>query len=179
MIPTTPLVLLCLVGTLAGGVALWNGVRALIRASTAGTIAELPVSLEQPVFLTETGIVVLAIRTGALRTGFGGVSYTLRHAGSGVPVPGRPVLMRMRRTDLHGVVTLGVHRFEVPQPGEYLLVARGLMTDRDYAEARLVLERPRGPAVLLRILQVIAAAGATIVSIVFGALALLGRLDGS
>ena len=66
---------------------------ALVRASTADPIAELPVAAEQPVFLSETGTVVLAFRTGALRTGFGGVSYALRHAGSGVPVPGRPVLM--------------------------------------------------------------------------------------
>jgi hypothetical protein len=179
MIPTTPLVLLCLVGVLAGGGALWNGVRALVRASTADPIAELPVAAEQPVFLTETGTVVLAFRTGALRTGFGGVSYALRHAGSGVPVPGRPVLIKVRRTDLHGVLTMGVHRFEVPQPGEYLLTARGLKPGHDYAQSRLVLERPFGLALPLRIVQVIAAAGVAIVSVVFGALALTGRLGAS
>jgi hypothetical protein len=36
-----------------------------------------------------------------------------------------------------------------------------------------------GLALPLRILQVIAAAGVAIVSVVFGALALMGRLDGS
>lgn len=179
MIPTTPLALLCLVGVLAGGGALWNGIRALVRVSTADPIAELPVVAEQPVFLSEAGTVVLAFRTRALLTGFGGVSYALHHAGTGLPVPGRAVLMKVRRTDLHGVLTMGVHRFEVPQPGEYLLTARGLKPGHDYAQARLVLQRPFGLALPLRIVQVIAGAGMAIVSVVFGALALMGRLDGA
>ena len=159
---------------LIAAAALLDGIRALMRLNADSEIAVLPVLAEQHVFLSAAGEVLLAVRTKLGDTRFGGVSFALRYAGGAVE--GRPVVLRSRSTDLSGTVTLVVHRFTLPQPGEFLLSANGLAAARDYSDARLVLVRPNGGAVLLRILQVLAAAAVLIGSLVAIGLALIGRI---
>jgi hypothetical protein len=170
------LLALCALCGLVAAAALLDGIRALIRLNADSDIAVLPVLAEQPVFLSSAGEVLLAVRTKLGGARFGGVSFALRYAGGAVA--GRPVVMRTRRTDLSGTVTLVVHRFTLPQPGEFVLSANGLAAARDYSDARLVLVRPNGGTVLLRILQVLAAAAVLIGSLVVIGLALIGRIGG-
>jgi len=167
---------LCGIGVpVAAGLLAW-AIRSLVALYGAGELAVLPVRAEQKVFLSEEGEVVLAIRARQGSRGFGGVTFALRSAGTPVAVDGRPIVWRSRWIDLSGTATVSLHRFSVPQPGEFVLVAKGLHADRDYTQMRLVLKRPTGLAVPLHILWVLGAAAGLIVSLVFGLLAALGHL---
>lgn len=159
---------------LVAAMSLHNAIRGLIRLNAAREIAVLPVLAEQPVFLSAAGDVLVEVRTKLLATRFAGVSFALRYAGGAVE--GRPVLMRARRTDLAGRVTLTLHRFKVPQPGEYMLSANGLGPQGDDTQARLVLARPNDGELLLRFLQSVASAGALVASAVVIGLALAGQI---
>jgi len=167
---------LCAIVVPVAAVLLAGGIRSLVRVSWGGEIAALPVVAEQKVFLDQAGEIDVAIRTMAGRRGYGGIAFALRSAGTAEAAPGRALVLRSRAIDLKGRATVSLHRFAVPAPGAYVLTADGLRAGWEDSDDRLVLGRPRGAATFVRILWVLVASGALIVAVVFGSLALMGKL---
>lgn len=160
----------CVFGVVAGVVLLYAGVRSLLRTTAARELAALPVAAEQTVAIAKPGEIVLALRDRLFSQRFRGVSFALRDARTHVPVPGTPIVVRSGRTTLAGRVTLAVHRFAIPHPGAFVLSASGLAPGTDYTEARLVLERPQGAAIVLHVLWLVGAALLAVLALVFGLL---------
>lgn len=164
---------------LAGAVSVWLlllAVRALMRQLSAREIAVLPVVASQVVRLDAGGAVVLALRGRQFRTGFGQASFELREAARGEAVPAQTLLMRSRSSGLDGQVTLSVRRFEPQAAGSYELTVAGLPAAADFREARLVLLRDNGAALVLRIGAVVACAVVLLGALVFAVLLAAGAL---
>lgn len=152
------------------------GVRALLRLNAASELAVLPAKLVQTVSCAESGPVVLALRGVQFQTGFGGATFTMKSAATGREVASETVLIRSKRSSLAGTVSLAVRRFAIPHAGEFMLEARGLSPDLENSAARLVLVRPHGFLLAVRILWVVGAAGLLLASIVLGVIVSSGRL---
>lgn len=175
MLSSNVLLVGCIVAALVAAGLLVSGIRALLRVSSANDLAVLPARAAQTVSL-EPGLVVLALRGAQFRTGFGGATFALKDAATGREIAGETVLVRSKRTSLTGTVTLAVRRFAVPHAGEFVLEARGLSPDLENSAARLVLVRPHGFPLAVRILWVVGAAGLLLASIVLAVIMISGRL---
>ena len=167
------------IGVLAGAILLYYGIRALMRTLAVRELAALPLVEQQTVTLPAPGEIVLALRGKMFSTAFRGVAFDLRDARTGTGVPGSPVLVRSSRTNLAGVTTLSVRRFTIPSAGTFVLIVSGLKPEIDYKEARLVLHRARGAAIVLHILWIVGASALLVSTLVIGALSAAGVIGGA
>lgn len=159
---TVPLLLL-------GGAALYRGIDALRVAWRATELAVLPLAAESAVDIAEPGEVVLALRGRFGTRDFAAAEFTLRDA-AGRPVDSSLILARSSTTSLSGETTLAVRSFRIQAAGRHELAVAGLDAAALAGGSHLVLKRPGGAAVALRVAWVVAAAVLVLATIVFSAL---------
>ena len=164
---------------LAAALAAWlllAAVRGLLKHPAGREVAVLPVVASQQVRLDNAEPVVLALRGRQFRTGFGQASFGLRDMGRGEAVAARTLVVRSRSSGFDGQVTLSVRRFEPMGAGLFELTVDSLPRDADFGNARLVLLRDNGTALVLRIVAVVAGAIGLVGALVLAALLATGTL---
>lgn len=154
---------------LIGGVALSMGIGSMRAALRAMEVAVLPLANAATVEIREPGEVVLALRGRLGTRDFAAAEFTMRDAAGG-PVDSSLILMRTATTSLSGETTLSVRRFQIRAAGRHELVVTGLDAATLSVGSRLVLTRPGGAAVALRVAWVVAAGVLLLAAIVFSAL---------
>ncbi len=149
-------------------VALTKGIPALRAALATEEVAALPLANVGTVAIREPGDLILSLRGALGSRDFAGASFTLRDA-SGAPAPSRLIVVRSARTGLDGATTLSVRRFTISAPGNYRLEVSGVAAGSVSANSRLVLSRPGGMPLALRLLWVVGAAVGLLASLVLSA----------
>lgn len=151
-----------------------SGIPSLRSALQTEEVAVLPLGSGGAVDILEAGELVLSLRGSAGSRDFANASFVLRDA-AGHPVPSTMIAMRSVRTRLSGETTLSVRRFAVPAPGRYRLEIAGVDAGKISDNSRVVLSRPGGLRLALRVLWVVSAAAALLAGIVFSAVAVFAQ----
>lgn len=154
--------------------ALVRGISLLRAAPRTGELAVLPLAGVGAVDILEAGDMVLSLRGTLGSRDFAKASFTLRDA-AGKPVPSSMIVVRSVRTGLDGETTLSVRRFAVPVAGRYQLETTGIDPERIADNSRLVLSKPGGGGLVLRVLWVVAAAVALLASLAFSAVVVFAQ----
>ena len=133
-------------------------------------LAVLPLATGGTVDIRDAGELVLSLRGTLGSRDFAKASFLLRDA-AGNAAPSSLIVMRSVRTRLNGETTLAVRRFTIAAPGRYRLEVAGVEPGSISANSRIVLSRPGGARLALRVAWVVVAALALLAGIAFSAVA--------
>lgn len=152
------------------GVALLRGITDLRSAMHTEEVAVLPLAVGGTFDVREVGDLNLSLKGRLGSRDFAHASFFLRDS-AGNPVTSTPIIMRSVRTTLAGETTVAVRRFAVRTPGRYLLEVTGVDLSRIAGGSSLVLSRPSGKPVMMRVLWVVGASVMMLGALVFSAVA--------
>lgn len=157
----------------AGIIALVVLIHGLVIMVRASVLVRVPLAESQEVRFEEAGTVSLAVEGPPLTTRFARVSFDLTSL-AGESVPGHIVLFRTRSSGVRKA-RLEVRRFDIPEPGTYVLRMNGLGAPRDRDSAHgVVFTRPFRTQLVTHILGIVAASLVLIGSLVFFLMRLVG-----
>ena len=154
---TAPLVAIAALG-------LATGIPALRSALRTDELAVLPLATGGTVDIRDAGELILSLRGTLGSRDFAKASFVLRDA-AGQAAPSSLLVMRSVRTRLNGEATLAVRRLTITAPGRYLLEVAGVDARSVSGNSRIVLSRPGGATLVLRVAWVLAAALALLAGI--------------
>jgi hypothetical protein len=145
-------------------VLLGHFILSIIRLERTSKILSLPLREEQNVEFGEAGPVVLCLKGPQFTTRFAGLTYEL-DAEDGTPVKSRRLWMRPTTSGI-STATIGIRLYQIPRPGNYALLVRGLKSDEALDDrCEILFTRPH-----------LARAVANVIGIVFSAILLIGSL---
>ena len=163
------------IGAIALGAAvLLFNIVALLRVVRDAEVLRLSPQPEQTVTFKEPGSYVLHVEHPRMNTALRSASFTLRSSG-GQEVASSPSIFRTTVSGFSSV-RISVRNFTLEQPGSYRLIVTGIAPGADLSGSALVITRPFGAALFVRIVGVIVGAALLIGGVVLTALKQAGKL---
>jgi hypothetical protein len=156
------------------GLGVWllvRSIRGLLQATRGAIVATLPAVREQRLTLAEGGRFTLMVEGRLFTSDFAHADFALADS-AGRSVPLTTLLIRTNVNSM-GRARLGLREFEAA-PGSYTLTVTGLPSDQD-ADNRLIVSRPIGGAIVLRVLGIVVSGIFVIGSLVGSIILLVGK----